>query len=150
MDEPKYYLFYRIDDGEWKSVFYRSFLTSASIDHIYGQFISSSWFSLALDRTEHVVLMVVRLGASHRFVHDALCEQLHESVTLPEFVVAYERFEFRELKAQLTQKVLEGGMGRLTHHESRPHMGVSVHALRTGDSSVQHTLCCPTFVLSKN
>lgn len=150
MDNSKYYLLYRIDNGEWNSIFHRSFLTNTSVDKTYGQFISSSWFNIIIDGVNHIELMVVKSDPSVPFKHDSLCKQFRTGDTLPEFVVARECFAVDEIKQKLSQKLLGGVRPQLVHQEHRIQMGASFQAIRVGEAHVQHTLCCPTFVTSKN
>jgi len=147
MEDFKYYLFYRMDDGEWKSVFYRSFLTNTSMKNIYGQFTSSSWFNIIIDHVNTIDLMIVRLNTVMRLSHDLICEQICSSDVVPDFVVAHELFVIDELKQNLSTKLLEGNHQHLVHKETRGQMGVSFHAIRMRENSVQYTLCCPTFVI---
>ena len=149
MDDPKYYLLYRIDNGEWKSIFYRSFLTNTSNDKIYGQFISSSWFNINIDHVSLVEMLVVRFNASTHIGHDSICENLRTDETLPEFVVAHDLFIIDELKRSLSDKMIRGKSSKLIHQEQSKQIGVSIQAVHIGEGIIEYTLSRPMFVISK-
>lgn len=149
MDESKYYLFYRIDDGEWKSVSYRSFLVNTSRDKIYGQFTSSSWFNIAVDDMRHVDLAVVRLNTPLRHVYDSICERMRENGAAPEFVVARDRFDVDEVRRHLSGKMLVSEQPRMTQQKQGEQLSVTFGANYVGETDIRYTLACPMFVIPR-
>lgn len=156
MENSKYYLFYRINNGDWKSVYYRSFLITTSIDKIYGQFISSNWFNLNLDGVSDIDLAVVRLNDQiSSFAHDCICEQLlNAPETLPECVVAYQgQFNTDEFKNTSTKKIVDScsSVKKYIGEKKGSTMNVALHAHFDPSISTQvrHSLCFPEFVISK-
>lgn len=151
MTMSKYYLFYRIDDGEWKSVYYRSFLTNESVDKIYGQFVSSSWFSLGANGVSHVDFKVIRMNGvlPTSVYHDTLCEQLGDEDE-PESVVACERFDLTKIRKHLNLKFMSDDQDQMIYQELRSTMGATFHMIRSGPESVEYMMSCPTFVIAKN
>ena len=149
MDDNKYYLFYRIDDGEWKGMFYRSFLINMSMDKLYGQFVSSSWFNMPLDHVSHVELMVVRLNASVRFALDSICEEIRTRDTFPEFVVAHERFDIHEIKRQLSEKMRISEHHQISHQGQGEQLSATIRGVYKSEKEIQYSLSCPSFVILK-
>jgi len=154
MTMSKYYLFYRIDDGEWKSIRSNCFLTNESVSKIYGQFISSSWFSLEVTSVQHVDFKVVKIcSETPRNIHPTyfgmLCEQLNNNND-PDNVVCCERFDLIKIRKHLHIKYMSENQDQMIYQELHPQMGATFHMIRSGPESVDYMMSCPTFVIPKN
>lgn len=152
MNDIKYYLFYRIDDGEWKSIFHRSFLINKSMDKIYGQFVSSLWFNLPLDGVSYVELMVARrppVNLSMRsIIMRSICEDIRTCDTVPEFVVAHDRFNVSEIKRELSGKMLVSELRQISHQAQGKQMSATIQGTYITDDEIHCSLVCPAFVIS--
>lgn len=157
--EHKYYLLYRIKEGgEWKSLYFRSFLTTNSDRNIYGQFISSSWFNMAITNVSKLEMAVVRL--TNEFVsnmsHDSICELLYRAesdatIGALEFVVAYDVFEIGEVKKRLEELVhVKGDISRASYQDQRKSIGATFGIQCTEKAKYEYTVCCPSFIIAKN
>jgi hypothetical protein len=146
---------YRIDRTKWHGIFYRSFLVNKSHDKIYGQFISSSWFSINLEQKASTIEFVVveihgenEITISPDLIYSALtfAEENNQALTDIGYVVVHERFDINKIKTHLNELLfVHSNQTNISYQEQRPLFGATFRLSRDKENNFTYTISCPMF-----